>query len=89
MALDINFTPAQTAANFMSSDAKMRVLMGPVGSGKSVASCFEIVRRASQQAPGQDGVRRSRAAVVRETVRQLTDTTIKTFLDWFLSLIHI
>tara|TARA_A100001388_G_scaffold141359_1_gene104829 strand:- start:3783 stop:5120 length:1338 start_codon:yes stop_codon:yes gene_type:complete len=67
----------------MNSDAKMRVLMGPVGSGKSVASCFEIVRRASQQQPGQDGVRRSRAAVVRETVRQLTDTTIKTFLDWF------
>ena len=28
-------------------------------------------------------MRRSRAAVVRETVRQLTDTTIKTFLDWF------
>jgi len=67
----------------MNSSAKMRVLMGPVGSGKSVASCFEIVRRASQQKPGQDGIRRSRAAIVRETVRQLTDTTIKTFLDWF------
>ena len=81
--MNIDFTPSRTCAGFMNSDAKMRVLMGPVGSGKSVASCFEIVRRASQQAPGQDGVRRSRAAVVRETVRQLTDTTIKTFLDWF------
>ena len=81
--MNIDFTPSKTAADFMNSDAKMRVLMGPVGSGKSVASCFEIVRRASQQHPSQDGVRRSRAAVVRETVRQLTDTTIKTFLDWF------
>ena len=81
--MNIDFTPSKTCTAFMNSDAKMRVLMGPVGSGKSVASCFEIVRRASQQHPSQDGVRRSRAAVVRETVRQLTDTTIKTFLDWF------
>ena len=33
----------------MMSDAKMRVLMGPVGSGKSVASCFEVIRRATMQ----------------------------------------
>lgn len=61
----------------------MRVLMGPVGSSKSVTSCFEIVRRAGQQAPNQQGVRKTRALVVRETARQLMDTTIKTFLDWF------
>jgi len=67
----------------MLSDAKMRVIMGPVGSGKSVTCSFEVVRRASMQAPGKDGIRRSRWAVVRETVRQLSDTTIKTFLDWF------
>lgn len=52
-------------------------------SGKSVACCFEVVRRASQQAPDSRGVRRSRCIVVRETARQLQDTTIKTFLDWF------
>ena len=32
MALDINYTPPPTGAKFMESDAKMRVLMGPVGS---------------------------------------------------------
>ena len=52
-------------------------------SGKSVTCCFEIVRRASSQAPGKDGKRRTRCAVVRETARQLEDTTIKTWLDWF------
>ena len=67
----------------MSSNSKMRVLMGPVGSGKSVASCFEVIRRASQQAPNKQGIRKSRVAIVRETARQLQDTTIKTFLDWF------
>lgn len=83
MALEINFTPAPTIERFMASDAKMRVIMGPVGSGKSVGSSFEIIRRASQQQPGQNGMRRTRFAVVRETARQLQDTTIKTFLDWF------
>jgi hypothetical protein len=67
----------------MESNAKMRVLMGPVGSGKSVTSSFEIIRRASMQEPNQHGIRKSRAAIVRETARQLQDTTIKTFLDWF------
>ncbi len=83
MAYDINYTPSLTCGNFMLSDAKMRVLMGPVGSGKSVTSSFEVIRRAGQQTPGSDGIRRTRAAVVRETARQLADTTIKTFLDWF------
>ena len=67
----------------MASDSKMRVLMGPVGSGKSVASCFEVIRRASQQKANKQGIRKSRVAIVRETARQLQDTTIKTFLDWF------
>ena len=57
--------------------------MGPVGSGKSVTCSFEIVRRATMQEPNEQGIRKTRAAVVRETARQLQDTTIKTFLDWF------
>jgi len=83
MAYDIDYTPSLVCGNFMMDSARMRVLMGPVGSGKSVTSTFEVIRRATQQEPGQDGIRRTRAAVVRETARQLADTTIKTFLDWF------
>jgi hypothetical protein len=83
MALEIDYTPPPTGKKFMACNDKMRVIMGPVGSGKSVTCSFEVVRRASMQAPDQHGRRRSRAAVVRETARQLQDTTIKTFLDWF------
>lgn len=83
MAVEIIYTPPPTGKRFMASSAKMRVIMGPVGSGKSVLCCFEVIRRASQQKPNDKGVRRSRCAVVRETARQLEDTTIKTFLDWF------
>lgn len=81
--MDINYTPPPTGEMFMQSDAKMRVLMGPVGSGKSVTCSFEIIRRASLQEPNAQGIRKTRAAIVRETARQLQDTTIKTFLDWF------
>jgi ABC-type lipoprotein export system ATPase subunit len=80
---DIEFDAPPTVSDFMMSEAKMRVLMGPVGSGKSTASVMEILRRASEQEPGSDGIRRSRCCVVRQTVRQLQDTTIKTFCDWF------
>jgi len=83
VSLEIDYTPPPTGKRFMHSDARMRVLMGPVGSGKSVTCSFEVVRRASMQKPDAQGRRRSRAAVVRETARQLQDTTIKTFLDWF------
>jgi len=83
VALEIDYAPPPTGQRFMLSDAKMRVLMGPVGSGKSVTCSFEIVRRATMQKPDKSGRRRTRFAVVRETARQLQDTTIKTFLDWF------
>ncbi len=56
---------------------------GPVGSGKSTAMCMELMRRAREQAPGPDGIRRTRFAVVRNTYRELKDTTIKTWTDWF------
>jgi hypothetical protein len=84
MALVVDYTPPHTGQKFMESDAKMRVLMGPVGSGKSVTCCFEVVRRAAMQEPDPNtGKRRTRCAIVRETARQLQDTTTKTFLDWF------
>jgi hypothetical protein len=83
MAYEIDYTPSKVCGQFMASNAKMRTLMGPVGSGKSVTSTFELIRRAGEQEPNKLGIRKTRCAVVRETARQLQDTTIKTFLDWF------
>jgi len=53
-------------------------------SGKSVGSQIEIPRRASEQRPSTlNGRRKSRIAVVRNTMPQLRDTTLKTWMDWF------
>lgn len=81
---DIRYSYAgvPTIKRFSESDAFMRGLMGPFGSGKSSGCVIEIVRRAHQQSPGPDGVRRSRWAVIRNTYQQLRDTTIKTFHEW-------
>jgi hypothetical protein len=69
--------------NFMKDDHFFRGLRGPVGSGKSACCAIEIFRRALAQEPNQDGIRKSRWAVVRNTNPQLRTTTIKTWLDWF------
>ena len=51
-------------------------------SGKSSACVVEILRRAQEQAPGPDGIRRTRWMVVRNVRKDLTDTTIPTFMRW-------
>ena len=72
-----------TLADFHASDAFYRGVMGPVGSGKSTAMCMELMRRAFSQPPGPDNVGRTRFAILRNSYRELSDTTLKTWLDWF------
>lgn len=79
----ISYTPSPTLASFHASNAFVRGIRGPIGSGKSVGMCWEIYSRALEQQPGPDGVRRSRWLVTRNTYGELTTTTLKTWLDWF------
>jgi len=68
---------------FMKDNTFFRGIRGPVGSGKSVACCIEIFRRALMQKKSENGKRKSRWAIIRNTNPQLRTTTIKTWLDWF------
>lgn len=77
----INYVAEATAKRFHRSNAFVRGLRGPIGTGKSVTCCMEIVRRAREQAP-YEGVRRSRWAAIRNTYPELKSTTIKTWEDW-------
>ena len=58
-------------------------VQGPIGSGTSTASCHKIWRLACNQAPDWDNVRRTRWIISRETYKQLRETTVKTWLEWF------
>lgn len=78
--LRINYQPAGPVCDaFIQSDAFVRGIRGPIGSGKSTACCFEIMRRSMQQAPGLDGIRRTRWAIIRNTYPELRTTTMKTW----------
>ena len=79
----VEYTASPTLSRFHQSDAFIRVLRGPVGSGKSTACAWEIWRRASQQAKAANGKRLSAFVVIRNSYRELKDTTLATFLDWF------
>ncbi len=58
-------------------------VVGPYGSGKTTADFFKLCYMAGLQAPGPDGIRHSRAVVVRNTGNQLKDTTIASWNLWF------
>jgi len=84
MSINFKYKPeGDTLKKFMKSEDFFRGLRGPVGSGKSVACCIEIFRRALLQKKNAVSKRKSRCAVIRNTNPQLRTTTIQTRLDWF------
>lgn len=78
----VNYTPPPTVSAFMQSRAIIRGMIGPLGSGKSVGCVMGLVKNAMEQEPDDKGIRRSRFAVIRNTYRMLSDTTINTVFDW-------
>jgi hypothetical protein len=72
----LNYRPPPTVEKFMFDDHLVRVIVGPIGSGKSFGCIMELLRRATLQAPAPDGVRYTRFALVRNTLQQLRQTVL-------------
>ncbi len=81
--MQIKYVASKTMRRFHQSDAFVRALIGPIGSGKSVACVVEMLIKSLSQQPDASLKRKTRWVVVRNTYRELIDTTIKTFFDWF------
>jgi hypothetical protein len=81
--MSIDFIAPPTVADFMLSDSFVRIIMGPVGSGKTTGCIMELLRRAIEQQPGPDGIRRTRWAVTRQTLSQMKMTVLPDMLVWF------
>ncbi len=80
----LDYRPAgPTLARFHRSEAFVRTVMGPLGSGKTTVCAVEIWRRAIAQSTDCGGVRRSRWLVVRSTYPELETTTIKSWRALF------
>lgn len=82
--LDIKYVcTAPTLMRFHASPEYVRVAMGPLGSGKTVAAVEEIFMMAMEMPPCKDNVRRSTAAFIRDSAPNLSSTTMKTWLERF------
>jgi hypothetical protein len=83
LTIKYDYKDVPTIAKFAEDNTFIRGLMGPFGSGKSSGCVMEIIRRGHLQTKStSDKIRHTRWAVIRNTYRQLHDTTIKTFHDW-------
>lgn len=83
MTETLTYNPPQSCAGFLTSDAFISTIIGPIGSTKTTAGIMKIAYHAAQMARCRDGIRRSKAVWVRNTVEQLKDTSIPDFLRWF------
>lgn len=84
----INYTPPPTVRDFIVDYRPGAMfhdyIIGPVGSGKTTGLFFKLIYMAQLQAKSPiDGIRHSKAVVVRNTFPQLRDTTIPSWRYWF------
>lgn len=79
--MKFDYTPPGSLAPFFADDSPFRFIRGPIGSTKTTATIMELVRRAGEQAPQQDGIRRTRAVVVRNTLQQLKTTFLVSWMQ--------
>ena len=73
--------PGPVAAAFLKSDAFLRGIRGPVGSGKSTVCIMDMLKTAQLQ-KSVDGRRKYRGVIIRNTYGELETTTIKSFHMW-------
>jgi len=87
-ANSVNYVPPPTIREFIRDYSPGELffnwIIGPVGSGKTTGIFFKLAYMASlQEKSPRDGIRRSRAVIVRNTMPQLRDTTITSWNYWF------
>lgn len=77
----VYYPPGPVSSAFMNSDAFVRGIRGPVGSGKSTACIMDMIKTARLQ-PVFQGRQRYRGLITRNTYGELESTTIKSFHMW-------
>lgn len=73
----------KTLAEYMRQRSRVTCIMGPVGSGKTYASCMRVFAQMCEQKPNAQGVRKSRWVAVRNTYSDLESTTMKDWKDLY------
>ncbi|MCK4784649.1 MAG: hypothetical protein KAV87_12925 [Desulfobacteraceae bacterium] len=81
--LDLRFSP--TLSRYIANDwSDVKIMKGPVGSGKTTALCFDVMAIALRQEPSpNDNIRYTRPVILRNTYSELKTTTIQTWRENF------
>lgn len=70
-----------TLCKFGQATSSVQIMRGPLGSGKTKAAVFKIIKLLAEQKPDANGVRRSRVGAIRNTYPDLQTTTIREFKE--------
>ena len=82
--VEYRFKPqGETLDRYMAGRDRVTAIMGPLGSGKTFASCQRIFSQMCQQPANAAGVRKSRWFAIRNTYPDLQNTTIKDWREMF------
>src|SRR5574343_289002 len=79
---EIVYKASKTGSKFFRCNKIVQAIMGPVGSGKSVVCVQKLFHYATNQAPNANNVRRSKWVIIRNSYRELQDTSMQTFFEW-------
>lgn len=84
--MTLNLSPI--VSNYYLCDKFVSLIIGPIGSGKTLGSIAKLDRLIYEQEPSKDGIRYTRTVVVRNTYTELEDTTMKSFDEFYGDLLH-
>jgi len=76
-----SFETSPIAFDYLNDRHFAAFAIGPVGSGKSVPSLMRILQIGNEQIPNDRGIKRSRFAVIRNTLPELRATTTVTYQE--------
>jgi len=75
--------PGDVLREYYSDRNRVTLIMGPLGSAKTVTTCQKVFKLICNQEPNAEGVRPSRWYAVRNTYPDLETTTIKDWLELY------
>ncbi len=79
----LTYRAPPTVSRFMLDNThKVRLMLGPYGSGKTTGCIMELAKRMLEEHVDATGVRRTRFVIVRNTAQQLRQTILEDIRKW-------
>ena len=80
---EIRYVTLPTLRLFHECTEDIRCIVGPVGSGKTTGASVEIFFYIAFFLAEEYGIKKTRWVILRNTYRELAETTMKTVFEWF------